>query len=832
MSGGDEAGTLSGKVVGGRYRVVARVSADEKGTAWLAWDEQDAREVILRVPDARFFAHPKFAERLREAGAAPSLPGFAMVLAVVEHEGKPCVVVERCPGGSLADRLRDRGGRFSPDQVLAWLPDAASALDALHKTKVIHRGVRPDGVLFDAEGRPRLVDCSIVRALGESDAGDVLAGLPDAAKPYVAPEAAGVSPLTPAFDQYGLAAVVYLALAGTPPATAEPQPLQTVAPEVSDAVSGAVLRALGKDPSRRHGSCGDFVAALRAAVVPAPAAPSSPEGPTAARAGKGSGDVTKTRRIGTGDERRAAAVAATGGRKPSHKKQIFLIVGLLVLALVGVLVAIVALEPDPPPKILLEEPPDGTVVTVPEVLVRGKVARMRPGMQVQLKEEPVPVIEGKFERTVPLTEEGRQRIVAEILSGGKPVAKSEVSVTYKAAWRPILDEVRAFATRGEWENARAKLEEAKGKNLPEAEIPLDVREGIARWEAPPEIALTAPADGTTLSEPKVTVKGTFSSTRATDRVQVDGREVSVDEDGRFSATVEGLESGKPRTVVAAVVDRGTTRRRTSVTVTYQKPPEVWESYLAGWAEPVGTETDASTGYPRLVRRAKDGAVMALVPAGTFRMGKVAKAKQSLKSELPPHDVTLTKAYYMDVAEVTIGQWKRYVAEGLGEMPNLPVIGSKDEVPVYHVNHDEANAYARWVGGLLPTEAQWERAAKGGHDDYVYPWGFDDEPTKRNATGTADDYERLAPVKSFPPNDYGLHDMAGNVWEWCADWYEEGYYVASPATDPPGPATGKERAVRGGGWDKEGFLFRASYRMGYPPNARHTHVGFRCVRLLP
>ena len=187
-------------------------------------------------------------------------------------------------------------------------------------------------------------------------------------------------------------------------------------------------------------------------------------------------------------------------------------------------------------------------------------------------------------------------------------------------------------------------------------------------------------------------------------------------------------------------------------------------------------------------------------------------------------MTLSSGFELMTAEVTIGQF-RAVMKQADEQP--PWSTSPDH-PVVSVDWNEALEFCRAVSARLPTEAEWEFAARGGKSDTVYPWG-NDEPTDRAgaANGAAFEGDSPRPVKTFGANGFGLYDMVGNVWEWVAD--AGGFYGPQPETDPTGPATGTVRVVRGGAYGDDASNLRLSNRTPNAANRINVNVGFRCAR---
>jgi formylglycine-generating enzyme required for sulfatase activity len=186
--------------------------------------------------------------------------------------------------------------------------------------------------------------------------------------------------------------------------------------------------------------------------------------------------------------------------------------------------------------------------------------------------------------------------------------------------------------------------------------------------------------------------------------------------------------------------------------------------------------------------------------------------------------------FEDTRGVAESPWWRQVYGADWRHPEGPQsdLSGRGDHPVVHVSWNDAQAYCEWSGTRLPTEAEWERAARGGLEQQHFPWGDEREPGGEHRMNVfqgafpgentrADGHAGTAPVGSFAPNDYGIYNMTGNVWEWCADWFDAGYYAVSPVNDPRGPGSGTHRVMRGGS-----YLCHASYCNRYRVDARSAN----------
>ena len=229
------------------------------------------------------------------------------------------------------------------------------------------------------------------------------------------------------------------------------------------------------------------------------------------------------------------------------------------------------------------------------------------------------------------------------------------------------------------------------------------------------------------------------------------------------------------------------------------------------------ELNQSKGLPQTLV-GKDGASLVLIPAGYFNMGSSKGTGE--KDEHPQHRVWLG-SFYMDKYLVTFEQYDKFCeATGMEKPPDGYILykvssphWGRGQRPVFNITWKEANAYCKWASGRLPTEAEWEKAAKGGTET-SYFWGKDGNQATDYAWYGGNSNYKTWPVGQLKANSYGLYDMVGNLWEWVADWYSPNYYVGSPGRNPAGPEEGKLKVLRGGSFANGDDCLRVTRRSGW------------------
>jgi len=231
--------------------------------------------------------------------------------------------------------------------------------------------------------------------------------------------------------------------------------------------------------------------------------------------------------------------------------------------------------------------------------------------------------------------------------------------------------------------------------------------------------------------------------------------------------------------------------------------------------------------------------MISIPAGTFSMGT--DDASTNQDEKPLHSIYVS-AFSIDRFEVTNAEYHRFIVATGHRPPHVDApwaepynwIGNdfpagKGLNPVVLVSWHDATAFAAWAGKRLPTEAEWEKAARAGLTGRAFPYGDTLELNQANYFKSYLRSKQLLPVGSFKPNAFGLYDMAGNVWEWCQDWYSPGYYRSSTTENPSGPLNGENKVFRGGSWKNDKQFLRCAQRGKNNPDYKSPMIGFRCVR---
>ncbi len=215
--------------------------------------------------------------------------------------------------------------------------------------------------------------------------------------------------------------------------------------------------------------------------------------------------------------------------------------------------------------------------------------------------------------------------------------------------------------------------------------------------------------------------------------------------------------------------------------------------------------------------------MVFVKGGSFYMG----SNSGRENEKPVHKVKI-ESFYIDKYELTVGEYKKFCKETSRSLPTEPRYGWKDNYPIVNVSWNDAKAYAEWIGKRLPTEAEWEYAARGGPKSESFDFSgssniYDVAWYNENSNN------KMSRIGKKLPNEIGICDMSGNVWEWCEDFISNDYYQESPKSNPKGPESGVKKILRGGSWFFYQTFSRVSYRYSENPEVKNYDIGFRMVK---
>jgi len=868
-------------IVAGRYRIISPLGAGGMGEAFRAWDQEAGCPVVLKRPLAVYASRTDVLERFdREINRLLELP-HGNIVPILGHGhdefGVPFLAMRFLPGGSLADRSKPQPAT----RLHSWLPGVAAALDFAHACGVLHRDVKPGNIFFDAKGVAYLGDFGIAKVIEDElqpQGEEALTGTGEnlGTSAYMAPEFYRQPRiLTGAYDQYALGITVYEMVCGRRPfsgdggqlilahATQAPPDVRTIHPKASPSFCEAVARALAKKPERRFASCTAFAEAalqeIRASVkdettfrfmcpscrklVKVPEQFGGRDGRctqcgvrlrvsdnldalwlydeadvAAATPARKRGDrttVTPVSRTGStqpgGHHDRTAwtAIAQTTLTflsRRTHLRGIVVALSILVLAIVGVglwmrssaRVASLA-------QAIAQSRWDDALAIEP-YNVAALVGRARN----KLRALP-PDLAGAFTdldwagsggRSSPDIEAARGDAHAMRASDGAIDDRLDVAAKDLAEAKRLGGSVEFLAV------------------AQEAFVTGWVRRALTASETGDASALqraaaAAQAAGAA-NERLAQVWETYARGRIT-ACDVPGLKLACDESAKLGLSGEtragwwlelANHAARPPHENAVVV-------RTALDAAKAGADE--DAVLATFTV---FQPAVFAALPPLQNSI--GIELKLIPPGRFSMGQA-----DGEADEAPHQVTLTKAFYLGVTEVTNAQWSTV-------MGRVPSEWQDADRPVEQVSWHDAVEFCRKLSALpaereagrvyrLPTEAEWEYACRAGS---TTQWSFGDDESRLGEYAWYDKNSghETHPVGKKKANVWGLFDMHGNVCEWCSDWGEE--YPKGAVTDPQGPSGASVRVYRGGNWRIMAGLCRSACRGWDDPSFRPDYLGFR------
>ena len=763
-----------GWLVGGRYRLERQLNSGGMGTVHLAQPIGGNQKVVVKFPHAHLVESHGFRERFEhEIRALQKLThphvveiydaGTEIVREAAAERELPYLVVRYMGGGSLKDRIAQAGGRLRSGQ-LQWLPPIASALDFIHSQNVVHRDVKPENLLFDVHGTVYLTDFGIAKLIGaDSEISlDVVLGSPS----YMAPEAMRRSPEPDAckMDQYSLAVVVYHALCGAFPHSGDsvtllltnkqthaPSPIGERLPELPKSLVDALMRGLALEPRDRFESCGAFADAVLAAARP----------------------LRRRRR------RWPLVVAAS-----------------IALGAAGTYGYLEAGAPAAATRRL------GTLgELVGELRARGDAARTE-----------LARLQGEVDAIADLARK------AETNAG--PPHSAEIVAVDASALAQVNARLEAVADAIEnTDTARRVLAALRG-----GIAPLAARIEAARRDVD-ERRAEIRARGDRLFELRLRVAQLESQagSSARDRRPAEiGREVATLEERKASddAVLARIDVAldATRAKLAAVALR-LDRDERSVADQVSRLEQAQRALRAQGAQLRAPAVAARPAAPFDAARARAALKLVAIPAGAFLFGCDPAASGACDTTLHAAGRSVSlPSFAIDRSEVSVAEYRECVRadvctppQGLsGAECNFERTDREDH-PVNCVRFDQARTYCDWVGKALPTEEQWEKAARG-EGGAPFPWGADPPDCERAVhAGCA---RTTAPIESGSAqrNANGLYHMAGNVWEWTRT-----------------PDTNVRQVVRGGSFRSNGKGLRSDRRISTGRTTSPDGAGLRCVK---
>ena len=836
---------IGGLMLSGKYRVEAFLGQGAFARVYRAHHlelkvDRAVKVVSRDTPGVGSTVLDDFRARFRQEaqlGARLDHPHVIRIYDFEEAEGRLCLVMEYAAGGSLAGRLREQGTLPVAEAVRLTL-EAAAGLEALHGLGAVHRDVKPSNLLLDAGGHIRLADLGLTQLPGGLSQRSMLGSqaLPHPGTPeYMSPEQETTSGfLTASSDVYSLGCVLFELLTGRlwKQAMADVEDVRELRPEVPAGVAAALARMLCQQPGQRKSDAADpakryvTMGGVRQALQEAQRVEEQQarwrqlyqQGKDAlARHDYMAGIAALQSLLAEAPGYADAAALLADARAAQHRQEV-------IEQLTGQARQQqragdwAGLEETARQLQRLSEPAARAFLEALAAKEQARAARRahlweqgKRALELHDYAEAIASLQGL------LAEAPDYRDAACLLADARAAAQRQQTI------EELMERARRLQLAGDWPNLHAVVQQLQ---------PLS--EHAAR---PFAEALAA------------------EEQRQRDEAARRERERQAAEAARHIPSEPIRTAAQSATRRRSASHRGC--RRTLVglyALTFgllgiiAASPQMREWVTRLMFPPSYTSTPEPPAGATWVREA-DGMTMVYVPAGEFLMGstdaQVEQAFQLCKAEVPDcsrdwfkpehpqHRVDLG-AFWIDRTEVTNTQYGRCV-EADACLESLFADDSElnaGDQPVVSVDWSEAQDYCQWVGGGLPSEAEWEKAARG-QDGRKYPWGNQDATCQYavmdDGSGGGCGRYRTWPVGSKPEgaSPYGALDMAGNAWEWVADWYAADYYTHSPEGSPRGPDSGQYRGKRGGSWGDRRSNVRSAFRDADAPSVTIPDIGFRC-----
>ena len=790
----------------GRYHIIEKLGEGGMAVVYKAFDTHLECEVAVKVIRTDQLA-PAVLERTmkrfeREAKEVAKLnhPNIVRVMDYGEHEGIPFLVMPYLHGGTLKQLL---GSPLPWQQAVSLVEPIARALDYAHQHKMVHRDVKPSNILITDSGEVMLTDFGIVKML-DIEEGNTLTGtgIGLGTPEYMAPEQ-WVGEFTPAVDQYSLGVVFYELVTGRKPYSADtpaavllkqaneplPRPRSFV-PSLPPEVEHLIFKSLAKQPADRFKGMDEFAAKLKKLASQENTEKIHPD----YAANKIETSVADNEFETTDDVKTDKQVS----QKP--------------------------FQASVPPK---SEATHADPVRWKKLIIGASLG------VVALLVLIIGITNGWFTRSTPVE-------TAEVASssqvGTTPEFSTETSAAMDNSPSPAFTSTpsRPYQYVVQESDTCFSIAEEHNADLLFFLLINNFKDGSC--PITPGMAVSIPAPGQLMPTSTPVPPDVPRGTRVEYTIQIGDTIASIAENFRSTVDdiinlngltdINAIQAGQKIVVPVNLVT-------STPALTFNTPASTSTPNFAAEGLSAGSSTISDV----------DGMTLRYVPAGEFAMGSPDGVGDN--DEHPQHTVYLD-AYWIDQTEVTNAMYQQCVESGVCTPPVLFSSETRDSYyenpsfsnyPVIYMDWTQAHTYCEWAGRQLPTEAQWEKAARG-ISQYTYPWGNDFSCKKGNfddavqnpayLVRNCDGYTDTSPVASFPGgvSPYGAFDMAGNVWEWTADQYDEDYYTQSPSSNPLGAADTVVRVLRGGSWESDDI--RSANRYTEPPSIRVNFVGFRCA----